>query len=915
MPSCSGVACFRPLFTGALVLVFAWGCGARSGAEIEAVEAGPGPTPQPETCNGLDDDLDGLVASGVLDGGPRDGAVEGGCSGPRDGGGDVDGGDASTDVPPCDVDLRIDEDFRDARGRYVTDDHCGACGRACATADLPRATAVGCGLVDEVPTCVARACETGFVPSSTGRCVPAYDRLCLPCGDDGDCGDFEGAGCVSLGGEQRCAVDCALGCPEGYACLEGVCAPSGGSCSCDAGDTFTLACALTSPSGERCAGAASCDDGALSSCTAPAEVCDETDNDCNGVVDDGFRDPRGVYSLDLHHCGGCGVDCAASRVPEGDLACGGDPFAPTCVLRCPDVEDGLQPGDRVDADRDIATGCECTLRSAADEPGPVLARGEALDVNCDGADGIVVESLYVAPDGDDAGPGSPTRPMRTIDAARARARASLTADAPRAHVFVAVGLYTETVHLPDGVRLHGGYRRDFLALDPSGFRVEVRAPSDTTAPGGAALEVRGAGALETVVEWLSLRGVDAREAGAATFGAYLEAPGARLSLRDLDVQAGVPGRGAAGLDGSAGVGAMSLPSTGALPRAALEDARHACLAGDARNVVAGGAGGRNVCAGIDVGGGDGGSPGCPRMSAFQPSGQSGRAGRPGTAGAGGGGGQDSLGPITRERGTCPTDVCCGLADFSVPTDFTGPSPGRAGGPGTDGTAGRACAEPFGRFEGDRWVGVAASGGSSGGPGGGGGGGGAGGGAEMDWFEGVCEFTDGLGGGGGGGGAGGCGGAAGGGGSSGAPSVAILVRAAAASSSVPSLRGVTLIPADGGRGGDGGAGGDGGRGANGAFGGTLDRGARSTPTLAGPFPGARGGLGGTGGAGGGGGGGCGGASVGIWVTGFAVEPAGVALWRSDNAFRLGRGGLAGRGGGGAAAASDGTEGGAVDVVVR
>src|SRR5262249_5127165 len=153
-----------------------------------------------------------------------------------------------------------------------------------------------------------------------------------------------------------------------------------------------------------------------------------------------------------------------SMVPEGDLICGGDPFAPSCVLHCPDVDDGLMPGDRIDADRNIANGCECVLSSTSDAPGPVRTSGSMLDVNCDGADGIVVESIYVAPDGDDAGPGSPTRPMRTIEAALQRSAISLGTMAPRRHVFVAVGVYTESIHPLDGVLLHGGYRRDFLSL-------------------------------------------------------------------------------------------------------------------------------------------------------------------------------------------------------------------------------------------------------------------------------------------------------------------------------------------------------------------------------------------------------------------------------------------------------------------
>ncbi len=878
-----------------MVFALVMGCGARAGVDIEVWEAGPGPMPVPEICNGLDDDLDGLVAVTALDGGAR----EGGC---------LDGG-------LCDGDLRVDEDFRDSLGRYVHPAHCGGCGRACNPARVARSLEVSCGLVDETPKCIATRCEEGFTPSHTGQCVALFEHLCLACADDGDCGDFDGAGCVLAAGERRCAIDCALGCPDGYACTDGVCVPSGGSCSCDPGDAFALACALFDPDGNRCAGSAVCADGVLSECSVMAEVCDEIDNDCNGEIDDGFRDARGAYSLDVHHCGECGVDCTMSAVPEGDLVCGGDPFAPSCVLHCPDADDGVMPGDRIDADRDIATGCECTVSAMSDAPGPVRTSGDMLDVNCDGADGIVVESFYVAHDGNDSWPGSPTRPLRTIDVALSRAAASLTTAAPRPHVFVAVGVYTETLHVPDGVQLHGGYRRDFLSLDPDGFRVEVRAPTDTTAPGGAALEIRGAGSTSTIVEWIALRGVDAASPGEAAFGAYVLDPGPNLALRDLTVRAGVPGSGMAGTNGAAGVSAMTVPSVGERPRAAAEDAMHRCLTGDPRNTVRGGSGGRNACGGVDVAGGDGGSPRCPMMSAFQPSGAPGRAAGAAEGGAGGSGGQDSAGPITRDRGTCPSAVCCGLADFSVPTNFMGPQPGRPGSAGTNGTAGNECREPFGRFEEDRWIGADTTAGTPGRAGSGGGGGGAGGGASMDWYAGVCEFPDGLGGGGGGGGAGGCGGVAGLGGTSGAPSVAILVRYSRGEAAIPTIRGVTIVPSDGGRGGDGGAGGDGGRGANGAFGGTLERSERSTPTLSGPFPGARGGQGGNGGAGGGGGGGCGGASVGVWMTGLRSEPAGVAAWRVENTFQLGRGGLAGRGGGGASAARDGVEGGAVDVLAR
>ncbi|NJN53161.1 MAG: hypothetical protein HC809_16800, partial [Gammaproteobacteria bacterium] len=79
----------------------------------------------------------------------------------------------------------------------------------------------------------------------------------------------------------------------------------------------------------------------------------------------------------------------------GDLACGGDPFAPTCVVRCPDAADGIQIGDQLDGDRRIDNGCECEVTSL-DDVGGDQAAADDLDANCDGADGNVLASLYVA---------------------------------------------------------------------------------------------------------------------------------------------------------------------------------------------------------------------------------------------------------------------------------------------------------------------------------------------------------------------------------------------------------------------------------------------------------------------------------------------------------------------------------------
>ena len=847
-----------------VVVGLAAGCGSRTDA-FRKFDGGSLAPPSAEVCNGVDDD---------------------GING-------------------------VDDPFRDPAGRYVVDQHCGGCNEVCA----PRGSSelvTRCEVVDEIPRCVAQRCTAGNAPTREGRCAAIGERLCLQCANDRDCGSIAGARCTLIAGESRCSVPCELGCPSGYQCdaRSALCLPRGGSCSCGPDEMFDLACAVDgagrAPGQPVCVGRASCVRGTVSPCATNPEVCDHDDNDCDGEVDEGYVDARNKYSISAEHCGECGVSCLEDTGLDVELACGGDPFAPRCTVACPDARDGIQVGDRLDGDLDLATGCECRVSATRDDPGPINGRSEGLDVNCDGADGHVLGAIYVAPDGDDAAAGSPTRPMRTLNAALQRAGASLGSAEVRPDVYIAAGTYAESIELVDGVSLHGGYRRDFRALDPAAFVSEVRAPAATIAPSGAALVGRGVGVRPTVIEGLTLRGRDATAPAASTVGAYLEGAGAALVLRNLSIRAGLPGEGTSGADGPAGGGPVAPPGVGEAPRAAREQGQARICAALGPNRVRGGAGGRNQCGGLDVRGGAGGEAGCPEFARFQGAGERG-SGAGGSGGLGGTGGQDSQAPITGDA--CDRDVCCGLADFTVPTDFSGPSAGANGRGGSSGAAGGGCADPKGSFVGGEWSGLRGSPGQSGQPGAGGGGGGAGGGAQIEFMDGVCEFADGLGGGGGGGGAGGCGGGGGGEGISGAPSVALLVVGPAAFT----IADVILEPAAGARGGPGGAGGDGGPGGVGAFGGSVLPEARITPTLAGTYPGARGGSGGTGGAGGGGGGGCGGSSVGVWVVGG--EPANIGEWRTLNRFNLGAGGEGGAGGGGAQVGGNGARGEAIDVHVQ
>jgi len=109
----------------------------------------------------------------------------------------------------------------------------------------------------------------------------------------------------------------------------------------------------------------------------PTEICDNVDNDCDGVVDNGFD-----LTTDANNCGICGHVCS---LLHGSSSCSPGAEGPTCVVDS--CEDGWHDIDKVDAN-----GCEyqCSktgLNGVACDPADTTCgaeRCDAFDNDCDG---------------------------------------------------------------------------------------------------------------------------------------------------------------------------------------------------------------------------------------------------------------------------------------------------------------------------------------------------------------------------------------------------------------------------------------------------------------------------------------------------------------------------------------------------
>ena len=182
------------------------------------------PDPEPEVCDGADNDCNGEVDDGLPETEPCEEVTElGTCEGDAICLGEQ--GWVCLAEPPqpeiCDYadnncDGVIDEDFSDG-DKYTTDQHCGTCNNDCSIA-IENGTGV-CDPQYTVPKCVVGECNPGFLQISPFQCALPPDATCLPCETDEECA---GGFCLELDGQKRCIVPCgeAQECQPETACEE-----------------------------------------------------------------------------------------------------------------------------------------------------------------------------------------------------------------------------------------------------------------------------------------------------------------------------------------------------------------------------------------------------------------------------------------------------------------------------------------------------------------------------------------------------------------------------------------------------------------------------------------------------------------------------------------------------------------------
>jgi MYXO-CTERM domain-containing protein len=285
--------------------------------------------PKPETCNGLDDDCDGVIDNGPLPGTGAD------CLCPGEAQAQVGVGQCTAGKTVC-------------RGGALVCDGCtGPSAEICDGKDND------CdGKADVNATCPSKfACKGGactlvcqggeFQCPSGYKCVDAF---CVPercaqvtCGQGQHCDEDTGL-CVDLCAGVVCAapavcmsgrcLDCeTLGCDAGQVCYKGACQAdpcAGVKCGtgtyCNEGKCVGLCPPGKCAAGQSCLNGACSDDKCASVACDPGKFCDPADGTCKGDVCEGMACPAGERCVQT--TGSCEPDpCILMQCPTDCYLC------------------------------------------------------------------------------------------------------------------------------------------------------------------------------------------------------------------------------------------------------------------------------------------------------------------------------------------------------------------------------------------------------------------------------------------------------------------------------------------------------------------------------------------------------------------------------------------------------------------
>ena len=361
-------------------------------SECSAIE------PAAESCNGIDDDCNGLTDENTCDDG-NDCTVdtcegEGGCKHEPMNEGECLDGDVCTIADHCEEGVCVGTPVDCNDDNPCTVDSCDGLG--------------GCAFENIVAVCDdGDPCTLGDI-CQDGECMGSASLTCddgNPCTDD-SCGE---AGCLYEANEVGC--DDGNACTSGDVCAQGAC--KGSQVACDDDNLCTTdSCDITSgcvntnnaqpcDDGDGCTQGDGCADGACTS--GAATTCDDgnpcTDDACDGKLGCVFS-PNGIDCDDKNSCT-TGDSCVEGNcIGLGDLSCDdGNPCTEDACLAdggCShtNVVGLCSDGDACTASDTCVDGaCVSGLPISCDDGNP------CTDEACDGGDCVFTANASECDDG------------------------------------------------------------------------------------------------------------------------------------------------------------------------------------------------------------------------------------------------------------------------------------------------------------------------------------------------------------------------------------------------------------------------------------------------------------------------------------------------------------------------------------